>query len=118
MKKWLLILTTAFILANPKLNILPVQFQLDVIQSIKDQISALQSPRQRKNIKIKQELKAITLHFSDDEKNYLNALSSNRESLMNFYRSYCLQKDFNPILYGDHLTKTCKVIAKNRDLIR
>lgn len=118
MKKWLLIFIILFILANPKLNILPVQYQVDVIQAINEQITALQSPKQRRNIKVKQELDSISHYFSQSEKDYLNALVENRQSLLDFYRNYCLQKDFNPILYGDNLAKTCRVIAKNRDLIR
>lgn len=118
MKKWLFLIVAALTLANPKLNILPVEYQFDITQEIKNQITALQSPKQRKNIKIKQELESISRYYSEEEKNYLNEVVAKRESLQSFYQNYCLQKDFNSILYGDHLTQACKVIAKNRDLIR
>lgn len=118
MKKWLFIIITMLILANPKSNVLPVQYQFDLIALIKQEITSLQSPKQRSNSKVKQELEEITAYFSDDEKEYLKKLTNSRDSLLTFYRNYCLQKDFNPILYGDHLQQTCKVIAKNRDLIR
>ncbi|WP_199609930.1 hypothetical protein [Flocculibacter collagenilyticus] len=62
-------------------------------------------------------LKEMNTHFdqySTAEIDYITRTTASPEKVKKFYRAYCNNSDFNPILYGEHRSQFCRVINKHR----
>lgn len=53
------------------------------------------------------ELGEALANFSEQEKIYIGKISRSEGELRRFNSSYCINKDYNPILFEQHLTLVC-----------
>ena len=69
--------------------------------------------------KTRKQLLQLAEQWGDSQRQYLEKHSASVDSLLKFRRSYCLNNDFNPILFGEPLRQSCDIIEQNYDnLIR
>jgi hypothetical protein len=52
--------------------------------------------------------------FSESQREYLNNITSSKNSMDHFNRLYCQSNDKNPFLYGANLHYICSEIARSR----
>lgn len=52
--------------------------------------------------------------YSDDEIAMIDELTKNNQKVLAFRQAYCIDGDFNPIIYGAHLKQFCTVIEDNK----
>lgn len=65
--------------------------------------------------KTRRQLQELAAQWGDSQQQYLAKASESIDSLQKFRRSYCINKDFNPILFGEPLQQSCNVIEQNYD---
>ena len=53
--------------------------------------------------------------WGDSQRQYLEKHAASIDSLKRFRRSYCIDNDFNPILFGEPLRQSCDIIEQNYD---
>ncbi len=63
--------------------------------------------------KTRKQLLQLAEQWGDSQHQYLEQASVSIDSLQKFRRSYCVNKDFNPILFGEPLQQSCAVIEQN-----
>lgn len=69
--------------------------------------------------KTRKQLLELAAQWGDSQVEYLQKHAASIDSLQKFRRSYCLNNDFNPILFGEPLRQSCDIIEQNYDnLIR
>ncbi len=69
--------------------------------------------------KTRQQLLQLAEQWGDTQREYLQKHTTSIDSLQKFRRSYCINNDFNPILFGEPLRQSCNVIEQNyENLIR
>ncbi|WP_026376314.1 hypothetical protein [Aestuariibacter salexigens] len=58
----------------------------------------------------------VTPHLQnmrDDQKRYFDDVTSNKGRLKNFYKSYCVEGDGNPFIYGASLRMLCSEVRRS-----
>lgn len=61
-------------------------------------------------MKTRRQLQALSEQWGEGQRNQLEKATSSIESLLQFRKNYCVNKDFNPILFGEPLQQTCAII--------
>jgi GH25 family lysozyme M1 (1,4-beta-N-acetylmuramidase) len=64
--------------------------------------------------RVYREMEQYLEQYTDDEKNMLDELTKNNQKVLAFRQSYCINGDFNPVIYGVHLKQFCRVIEKHK----
>ncbi|MEH8022266.1 hypothetical protein [Rheinheimera metallidurans] len=65
--------------------------------------------------KIQKQLLTLSEQWGEEQRAFLEKASSSIENIKKFHRNYCINNDFNPILFGDPLKQSCVVIENNYD---
>jgi hypothetical protein len=60
--------------------------------------------------KTRKQLLALAQQWGAGQQAQLEKASSSIANLLQFHRSYCVNKDFNPILFGEPLQQSCAII--------
>jgi hypothetical protein len=63
----------------------------------------------------RKQLTALAEQWGDGQRAQLEKAAASIDSLKKFRRDYCVNKDFNPILYGEPLKESCKIIENHYD---
>lgn len=63
--------------------------------------------------KTKQELMAAASQWGEGQVAQLEKATVSIEALLQFQRNYCKNGDFNPILFGEPLQKSCAIISRH-----
>lgn len=58
----------------------------------------------------RRQLAALAEQWGEGQRAQLEKATVSIDSLKKFRRDYCVNKDFNPILYGEPLREACKII--------
>jgi hypothetical protein len=61
---------------------------------------------------LRKELMAAAEQWGEGQRNQLEKASSSIETVLKFQRRYCIDGDFNPILFGEPLKQSCEIIRK------
>ncbi|GAB59701.1 hypothetical protein [Rheinheimera nanhaiensis] len=61
----------------------------------------------------RKQLLELSAQWGEGQRAQLEKASSSLESLQRFRRDYCVNKDFNPILFGEPLRQSCSIIENN-----
>lgn len=67
--------------------------------------------------KTRKELQQLAEQWGDSQRNYIDKAATSAESLLKFRRDYCINKDFNPILFGEPLTQVCAIINTHQQML-
>ena len=118
MKKLLVILAVFWIVLNSDIKVVN-----DIKEGVTDTVvnMVLDVNQPVSNAGARRVFRELSKHFSSyssSEKTYLEELSGSNERTRQFYQNYCQNNDFNPIIYGEHLTQVCRVIRLNLDRLR
>ena len=62
--------------------------------------------------RVYREMKQYLDQYSEDERKMLDELTKNNQKVLAFRQNYCINGDFNPVIYGAHLKQFCGVIEK------
>jgi|JI7StandDraft_1071085.scaffolds.fasta_scaffold01506_5 hypothetical protein len=91
------------------------------IKPYKEQLYALFSEKAGNASKVKGEqlLRTISTRFAafsgelgQKQQDELKRITSNKADLLAFYQTYCVEKQFNPLFFGDTQSKICGIIAE------
>ena len=52
--------------------------------------------------------------YSDAEKEMLERITKDNQTVLKFREDYCVKGDFNPVIYGAHLKEFCRVIERHK----
>lgn len=63
--------------------------------------------------KTRKQLLALSEQWGEGQRSQLEKASSSMDNLLRFRRDYCVNKDFNPILFGEPLRQSCDIIESN-----
>lgn len=61
----------------------------------------------------RKQLLALSEQWGEGQRTQLEKASSSVQNLLRFHRDYCINKDFNPILFGEPLQQSCSVIESH-----
>ncbi|MDP5137600.1 hypothetical protein [Rheinheimera baltica] len=113
MKKflWLVLIVMLLITFSDSSLLRPYKEQL--LELIEDNIAAAGDSKEAVLRKTRKELFALAEEWGDSQRDYLDKSSETIDSLKKFRRNFCINKDFNPILFGDPLKQSCTVIEKH-----
>lgn len=115
MKKLLYLLVALGILSaldHPVIN----QFYDDTIGQIK--LLARDSAKPGGNLgaaNIYDEMQTRFDRYSEAEKQLIKTITKDNPSVLKFQKDYCVNKDFNPVIYGVHKKEFCAVISIHED---
>ncbi len=59
----------------------------------------------------------ISQHFSSysqGEIEMIDTLTKDNQKVLKFRQDYCVNGDFNPVIYGDHLKQLCQIIERHK----
>ncbi len=63
---------------------------------------------------VKKELTPIVQDMGDGQKAEVERITSDIAALRDFYNSYCVSQQFNPLFYGETMQKMCLVIDRQK----
>lgn len=66
-------------------------------------------------VSIQRELKDYSKSLGLRQQEFLAAAAENKDSVLRFRQNYCINKDFNPVLFGEPLQRSCAIIEKYYD---
>ena len=52
--------------------------------------------------------------YSESEQAMIKKVTRSNKAVLKFRQDYCVNKDFNPVIYGAHKTEFCEVIAQHK----
>ncbi|MFT5162417.1 MAG: hypothetical protein ACI9FJ_000993 [Alteromonadaceae bacterium] len=64
------------------------------------------------------EMKSKLVNYSVEERKAIKKITQTNVSVLQFQKSYCFDGDFNPVLYGGHMTEFCRVIGDNEGTLK
>jgi hypothetical protein len=56
--------------------------------------------------------------YSEAEKAMIEKITQSNTSVLKFEKTYCINKDFNPVIYGAHQAKLCSVIRLHQETLK
>ena len=59
---------------------------------------------------IQKQFKELTADWGEGQQQQLSKAAESKQSLLVFHQRYCVNRDFNPILFGEPLRKSCSII--------
>lgn len=113
MKKffWLVVIVLLFASFSDSSLIKPYRDQL--YELVQDKISSAADSKEAALRHTRKELLALSEQWGESQRAYLDNASQSVASLQRLRRDYCVNKDFNPILFGEPLQQVCAVLEKN-----
>lgn len=81
---------------------------------IMDKASASGDNKQAVLRQVKKELMAAALQWGDSQRAQLEKATMSIDALLKFHRDYCINGDFNPIIFGDPLKQSCNIINNHQ----
>ncbi|MDX1678377.1 hypothetical protein [Arsukibacterium sp.] len=66
---------------------------------------------------IQREFNKLSANWGEGQQQQLNKAAASKESLMVFHRRYCVNGDFNPILFGEPLRQSCSIIDSRMEAL-
>jgi hypothetical protein len=55
--------------------------------------------------------------LGEGQRAQLKNAASSKEELLKFRQRYCIDRDFNPLLFGEPLSKACSIIESQYDML-
>ena len=113
MKKfmWLVLIVLLLITFSDHDLIRPYKEQL--LELIMDQAAIAGDDKEAALRRTRKQLLALSEQWGEGQRSQLEKASSGMDNLLRFRRDYCVNKDFNPILFGEPLRQSCEVIENN-----
>lgn len=62
---------------------------------------------------IQREFSALGQTLGQGQQQLLSNAATDKASIMQFRQRYCMDKDFNPVLFGEPLQKSCAIVEKH-----
>lgn len=59
---------------------------------------------------VKKELMAAAENWGEGPRSQLEKATSSLDSVLRFHKNYCVNGDFNPIIYGEPLKQSCVIL--------
>ncbi|WNO59625.1 hypothetical protein [Rheinheimera sp. MMS21-TC3] len=75
-----------------------------------DKASASGDNKQAVLRQVKKELMVAAQQWGDSQRSQLEKATMSIDALLKFYQDYCVNGDFNPIIFGDPLKQSCNII--------
>ncbi|KKO45994.1 hypothetical protein WG68_07600 [Arsukibacterium ikkense] len=66
---------------------------------------------------VQKQLNALTAKLGESQQQQLSRAAESKESLLVFYQRYCVNRDFNPILFGEPLRESCSIISSHMEAL-
>lgn len=88
-------------------------YKEQVIALISDKAALATDDKQQAMRTAKKQLLALAGQWGEGQQAQLQKATASPESLLKFYQNYCINGDFNPILYGEPLKQSCQIIEKH-----
>ncbi len=66
---------------------------------------------------IQKQLNALTANLGESQQLQLAKAAESKESLLVFHQRYCVNRDFNPILFGEPLNNSCNIIGNHMEAL-
>lgn len=113
MKKffWLVVVVLLLITFSDHDLIRPYKVQL--FELILDKAAIASDDKEAALRKTRKQLLVLSEQWGEGQRAQLDKASSSLENLMRFRRDYCVNKDFNPILFGEPLQQSCRIIESH-----
>lgn len=114
MKKlfWIIVVILLILTFSDHDVIRPYKEQL--YDTVKVKLAGASDNKQGALRQLKKELMAAAEQWGEGQRNQLEKASSSIESVLKFQRSYCINGDFNPIMFGEPLKQSCQIISKHQ----
>ncbi|MEH8017212.1 hypothetical protein MN202_08210 [Rheinheimera muenzenbergensis] len=115
MKKffWLVVIVLLVLTFSDHESIKP--YRDKVYDLIVDKVAIAGDNQEAALRKTRKQLLQLAEQWGDSQQQYLQKHAASLDSLQKFRRSYCINNDFNPILFGEPLRQSCEVIEQNYD---
>lgn len=113
MKKffWLVVIVLLLITFSDHDLIRPYKEQL--FELVLDQAAIAGDDKEAALRRTRKQLTELSAQWGDNQREWLAKASSSVDNLLRFRRDYCVNKDFNPILFGEPLQQSCAIIESN-----
>ena len=113
MKKffWLVLIVLLLITFSDHDLIRPYKEQL--FELIQDKAAIAADDKEAALRRTRKQLMSLSELWGDGQRAQLEKATSGVDNLLRFRRDYCVNKDFNPILFGEPLKQSCKIIDDN-----
>lgn len=66
---------------------------------------------------VRRELKVVSRDMGTGQQEELERVTADIDTLREFYKTYCVDKQFNPLFYGDGMEKVCQTISRQRQAL-
>lgn len=63
---------------------------------------------------VKRDLMALSRDMGTGQQQELERITADLDTLHDFYKTYCLDQQFNPLFYGDGIKDICMTISRQR----
>lgn len=88
-------------------------YKEQIIGVISDKAALATDDKQQAMRTTKKQLLALAEQWGEGQRAQLQKATESPETLLKFHRNYCVNGDFNPILYGEPLKQSCQIIDHN-----
>ena len=110
---WLVVIVLLVITFSDHDSIRP--YRDKVYDFIVDKVAIAGDNQEAALRKTRKQLLQLAEQWGDSQRQYLEKHAASIDSLKKFRRSYCIDNDFNPILFGEPLRQSCDIIEQNYD---
>ena len=66
---------------------------------------------------IQKQFNALAASWGEGQQQQLSKAAESKQSLLVFHQRYCVNRDFNPILFGEPLKQSCDVIDNHMEAL-
>ncbi|SNY49167.1 hypothetical protein SAMN06297280_1276 [Arsukibacterium tuosuense] len=66
---------------------------------------------------IQKQFKDLAANWGEGQQQQLDKAVASKESLLVFHQRYCVNRDFNPILFGEPLRQSCSIIDSQMEAL-
>lgn len=67
--------------------------------------------------RIQQQLTELGNTLGEGQQRQLSRAIESKESILQFRQRYCIDRDFNPLLFGDALRESCEIIELHHEAL-
>lgn len=115
MKKalWFIVIILMIATFSDHPKILPYKEALFDLLSAEAQ-NATKSTGSQSLRQVKRDLMALSRDMGTGQQQELERITADLETLHDFYKTYCVDQQFNPLFYGDGIKSICMTISRQR----
>ncbi len=66
---------------------------------------------------IKKQLNELAANWGEGQQQQLAKAAETKQSVLTFHQRYCVNRDFNPILFGEPLRQSCSIISSHMEAL-